>query len=164
MTNPPITETPVTRELSARGIPFRLFSHPGPVRTLEQAAEERGQQPGQVIRSILFRLADDQFVLALAAGPEQISWGRLRAHLGVTRMTMATPEEVLQQTGYPTGAVGPFGLPAPLRMLADDSVFAPDEISLGSGVRNTTVILSSADLRRALPQVEVGCFVGCDDE
>ena len=51
-------ETPATRELSAREVDFRLFQHAGPVRSLEQAAAERGQQPEQVVRSILFRLAD----------------------------------------------------------------------------------------------------------
>ena len=64
-------------------------------------------------------------------------------------------EEVLRVTGYPRGAVSPFGLPQPLRTLADPGIFEPDEISIGSGVRGTTVILSSADLHRALPEVEI---------
>jgi prolyl-tRNA editing enzyme YbaK/EbsC (Cys-tRNA(Pro) deacylase) len=80
---------------------------------------------------------------------------------------MASEEEVLAQTGYVRGSVSPFGLPEPanpahrLRILVDESIFREEEISLGSGVRNTAVILSTADLRRALPEVEVGCFVEC---
>jgi prolyl-tRNA editing enzyme YbaK/EbsC (Cys-tRNA(Pro) deacylase) len=74
---------------------------------------------------------------------------------------MASEEEVLQQTGYPRGAVAPFGLPSPMRILLDEGIFAEEEISLGSGVRNTAVILRTADLRRALPEAEVGCFVEC---
>ena len=65
------------------------------------------------------------------------------------------------------GSVSPFGLPEPadlahrIRILIDESIFDEDEISLGSGVRNTAVILRSADLRRALPDAEAGCFVEC---
>jgi Cys-tRNA(Pro) deacylase len=136
-------------------IPHREFRHPGPVRSLEQAAAERGQRPEQVIRSILFRLSADEFVMVLMAGPGQIDWKTLRRYLGETRLTTASEEEVRRVTGYERGAVAPFGLPAPLRILADESIFAPEEISLGSGVRGTTIILSSADLRRALGDVEI---------
>lgn len=167
MSQPPPGETPVTRALQAQGVPFRLFHHTGPIHSLEQAALERGQRPHQVVRSILFRLAADQFVMVLAAGPDQISWPALRQHLGVSRITMASEEEVLAHTGYPRGAVSPFGLPPPadpshpIRILIDESIFQEDEISLGSGVRNTTVILPSSDLRLLLPHAEIGCFVHC---
>ncbi len=154
-------ETPVTRHLQAQGISFRVFVHSGPLHSLEQAAQERGQDPQQVVRSILFRLAADQFVMVLAPGPRQISWPALRAYLGVSRLSMASEDEVLAITGYSRGAVSPFGLPAPLRILIDESLFAQPEISLGSGVRGIAVILSSADLRCALAGAEVGCFVEC---
>jgi prolyl-tRNA editing enzyme YbaK/EbsC (Cys-tRNA(Pro) deacylase) len=65
---------------------------------------------------------------------------------------------LLAATGYAVGAVAPFGLPAPMRVLVDESVLAPDEISIGSGERSATVILRSRDLRRGLPQAETGRF------
>ena len=147
--------TPVTRELDERNIPYRVFCHPGPVKSLEQAARERGQEPQQVIRSLLFRLSADDFVLALMAGPGQVDWKTLRRTLGEKRLTTAGEEEMLRVTGYPRGAVSPLGLPQPLRILADPGVFETEEISIGSGVRGTTVILRSADLQRTLPQVEI---------
>jgi prolyl-tRNA editing enzyme YbaK/EbsC (Cys-tRNA(Pro) deacylase) len=68
---------------------------------------------------------------------------------------MATEDEVRSVTGYERGAVAPFGLPQPLRILVDTSVFTYEEISLGSGVRGTAVIMTSLDLRRALGNGEV---------
>jgi len=79
----------------------------------------------------------------------------LRRYLGEKRLTTASEEEVLRITSYPRGAVSPFGLPQPLRLLADPAIFEPKEVSIGSGVRGTTVILSSFDLRRALPPFEL---------
>ena len=153
--------TPVTRALDALNIPYRFFRHPGPVRSLEQAAEERGQRPGQIVRSIVFRLSKDDFILVLIAGPEQISWSKLRAYLGVSRISMASEDEVIEATGYPLGAVSPFGTPSPMRLLVDRNVLDEDELSIGSGVRYTTVILSKDDLLRALGDVEVGDFCKC---
>jgi Cys-tRNA(Pro)/Cys-tRNA(Cys) deacylase len=139
-------------------IPYRLFTHPGPIASLEHAAEERGQRPEQVVRSLLFRISVSEFVMVLMAGPGQVSWPALRACVGVSRLTTASKEEVLEQTGYETGAVSPFGLPSKMRTLVDENVFAEEEVSIGSGVRFTTVILKSADLRRALGKVEIGRF------
>jgi Cys-tRNA(Pro) deacylase len=152
------TSTPVTRALDALQIPYRLFRHPGQVHSLEQAADERGQRPGQVVRSIVFRLSAEEFIMVLVAGPRQVSWPKLRAYLGLSRISMADPDEVLKVTGYPTGAVSPFGLPQPMRLIVDSSVTDEVEISIGSGIRNTTIILRQKDLLRGLPQAEIGAF------
>lgn len=147
--------TPVTRALDALSIPYRTFQHPGSVDSLEQAARERGQSPEQVIRSIVFRLSADSYVMGLMAGDRQVSWGALRKYLGVSRVSMANADELRAVTGYEIGAVSPFGLPRPMRILADPGAFAPAEISIGSGVRGLTVILATADLKRALPDAEI---------
>ena len=143
-------ETPVTRELDQKQIPYQLFTHDGPVRSLAQAAAERNQQPAQVVRSLLFRLAKEEFLMVLVAGPQQIDWKQLRRTLGQSRLTMAKPAELLRVTGYEMGAVAPFGLPRPVRVLVDQSVLDQTEISLGSGVRGTAVLLKTADLLKAL--------------
>ena len=148
-------KTPVGLALEKLGIEHRIFTHPGSVSSLEQAARERGQRPEQVIRSILFRIGDEEYLMALVAGPSQISWKALRKHLNQSRLTMASEEEVLAVTGYQIGAVAPFGLPRQLKVLIDPNVLQEAEISIGSGLRGTTVILKSVDLQRALADAEV---------
>ncbi len=152
-------ETPVARELDALQIPYRVFQHAGQVESLEQAAQERGQLPEQVIRSIVFRFkrseSQDEYVMVLMAGATQVNWSALRKILGVSRVTMANQDELRAVTGYEIGAVSPFGLPTKMRVLVDESVFAPEEISIGSGVRGITVILTSADLKHALGTIEI---------
>lgn len=152
--------TPVTRALVALNIPHRLFRHAGPVHSLEQAARERSQSPDQVVRSIVFRVGQGEYVMVLVAGARQVSWPALRRYLGQSRLTMASEAEVLVATGYERGAVSPLGLPAPMRVLLDESVLAAprEEISLGSGVRGVAVLMRVEDLRRALGNVEEGQF------
>lgn len=154
----PLVPTPVTLFLESLGIPHRAFTHPGPIASLEQAAAERGQRPDQVIRSIVFRVGKEAYVMVLIAGARQVSWPALRQYLGQSRLTMAKEDELVAVTGYEVGAVSPFGLPSPMRILVDESVFANEEVSIGSGVRGTTVIMRADDLRRALGEVETGAF------
>jgi Cys-tRNA(Pro)/Cys-tRNA(Cys) deacylase len=155
--------TPVTRYLDAKGIPYRFFRHPGEVHSLEQAARERGHKPEQIIRSIVFRLSRGGFIMVLVAGEKQVSWPALRRHLGTSRISMATEAEVLQQTGFPLGAVSPFGTRQPLHVLVDHGALDQDEISIGSGVRYTTVIMKREDFLKALGQAEVGKFAVGED-
>jgi Cys-tRNA(Pro)/Cys-tRNA(Cys) deacylase len=150
--------TPATKTLDLLSISYRVFEHPHQPESLEQAAAERGQVPGQIVRSILFRIKKDNFFLTLAAGPGQVSWRKLRTHLGVSRISMATEVEVLSVSGYAVGTVSPLGLAHPIRILADLNIFGLDEISLGSGVRGVAIIMKSTDLRRALGKIEVGQF------
>src|SRR5215204_1057660 len=153
-------QSPVAQALTDLQIPHTIFTHPGPVTSLEQAAAERGQQPEQVVRSLLFRLGEGDFAMVLIAGPAQVSWKALRKYFGQSRLTTATEEEVLAVTGYTRGAVAPFGLRQPVRVLIDEGVLQQEVISLGSGTRGTAILLTTADLRRALPAAETGDFAG----
>ncbi len=146
---------PASIALESLGIPHQVFRHDGPVNSLEQAAQERGERPEQVVRSILFRLGEDQYIMALVAGPAQISWKRLRKYIGQSRLTMASEEEVLAVTGYRIGAVSPFGTTRSLRVLVDPGLLKEDEISLGSGVRGVAIVMKTKDLMRALRDPEV---------
>lgn len=153
----PRVETPVTRALDALGIKYQLHLHPAPLRSLEQAAAERGLDPQQIVRSLLFRLEDGSFVLVLVPGPGKLDWGRLRRFLGVSRMTTASPGEVERVTGFLPGAVSPFGLRQPLRVLADMGLQQLDRISLGAGIRNAGIELECAEAMAFL-QPEWGRF------
>ena len=155
---------PVSAALTSLRIPHRTFVHSDSVRSLEQAAAERGQRPAQVVRSIVFRLGAERFAMVLVAGPDQIGWKTLRQLTGQSRLSMASEADVLAVTGYRLGAVAPFGLPSPVQIYIDTSVLAESEISIGSGRRGTAVVLTSADLARALPDAVVGDFRGAAGE
>ena len=147
---PALLTTPATEYLISRRVPFNTFHHAGKVESVEQAAAERGQKPDQVVRSILFRISKSDFALVLMPGPNQIDWKALRSHLGKARFTMATPEEVLEITGYPIGAVCPFGMKTTLPVLVDKSILEQDVVSLGSGQHSTALIMKTNDLIKAL--------------
>ncbi len=151
---------PAIQYLESRGIPFRTFQHVGPIHSLEQAAEERGQQPEQVIRSIVFRLSEDEYIMVLMPGPGQVPWKALRHFLSQSRLTMASEEELLKATGYRPGTVTPFGLPRPMHVLIDQGVLDQMEVSLGSGQRGLAILMKPQDILSALVDVEIVNFSG----
>lgn len=146
---------PASIALEELNIRHKIFRHETPVTSFAQAASDRDQRPEQIVRSILFQIRPDEFVLVLVAGPAQVDWRKLRQLVKRSRIRMATEAEVLEVTGYRTGTVSPFGLKNQIRVLIDASVLGEEEVSIGSGVRNTAIILKSADLRHALADSEV---------
>ena len=93
--------------------------------------------------------------MVLVAGPDQIDWRKLRQLVKRSRVRMATEEEVLEVTGYRVGTVSPFGMKNQVKVLIDASVLEEEEVSIGSGVRSTAIILKTEDLRHALGDVDV---------
>ena len=151
---------PASIALEKLNIPHTIFRHEGSVESYEQAAQERNQHVGQVVKSILFRVREGEFALVLVAGPQPISWKILRKILGRSRISTATEEEVLQVTGYKVGTVSPFGLLKQARVLIEANVLKEEIVSVGSGVRNTAIILNSEDLHLALKDAEVVELIG----
>ena len=160
MTNP---ETPAIQYLQDRKVPFSIFQHQRPVNSLEQAAQERKQRPEQVVRSIVFRLAEGEFIMVLMPGPGQVPWKALRRYLSQSRISMATLEELLQATGYRPGTVNPFGLPQPMRVLIDQGVLDQPIVSMGSGRSGLAILIKPDDMLMALDQVEVVNFSSQSD-
>jgi Cys-tRNA(Pro) deacylase len=146
---------PASIALEKINIPHQVFQHKMPLHSFEQAAAERKQRPEQIVRSILFQIRSEEFVMVLMAGREQVDWKKLRQLVGRSRVRMATEEEVLEVTGYRVGTVSPFGLKTPVRILIDESVLQEEEVSTGSGLRQMAIIIKSADLRHALGDAEI---------
>lgn len=149
--------TPVTQALDEHGIPYTLHLHENQIHSLEQAALERGLEANQIVRSLVFRCEGKEFVMVLMPGPMKVEWPKLRNHLGVSRITTATAEQILELTGYELGAVSPLGLPSNLRILADRTILDQTTVSIGAGIRNAGVVLKREDLIRAI-EVEMGEF------
>lgn len=150
-----MNKPPASLVLEQLNIPHQVFVHEKPVMSFEQAASDRNQRPEQIVRSILFQIRPEEFLMVLMAGRDQVDWRKLRQLVKRSRVRMASEEEVLDVTGYRIGTVSPFGLKNPVKVLIDDSVLREEEVSIGSGIRNMAIILKTADLRQALAEAEI---------
>jgi Cys-tRNA(Pro)/Cys-tRNA(Cys) deacylase len=70
----------------------------------------------------------------LVPGDRAISWPKLRALLGVSRLSMPDAATAREATGYERGTITPFGSRRPWPVIADESTRGRT-ISLGAGER-----------------------------
>ena len=85
-TSLPASQPPASLALDALGIEHRVFIHDQPVSSFEEAAAHRNQRPGQIVRSILFNIRPEEYLMVLVAGPDQIDWKKLRQHVKRSRV------------------------------------------------------------------------------
>ncbi|WP_461023503.1 aminoacyl-tRNA deacylase [Thalassiella azotivora] len=132
----------------ASGIDHRVVRH-GRVSSLAEAAAVRGVEPSQVLKTIVVRRAADDYLVVLVPGDREIAWPRLRALLGVNRLSMPDAEDARRVTGYERGTITPFGSLTPLPVVADVRV-PRGEVSLGAGAHGVAVVADGADVVTAL--------------
>lgn len=119
------------------GLAHRVIRH-GSVRSLAEAAVARGVDPADVVKTMVVRRGDGDFMFVLVPGDRVISWPKLRALLGVNRLSMPDADEALAVTGYPRGTITPFGARTALPVIADERL-AGRAITLGAGVKNSAI-------------------------
>jgi Cys-tRNA(Pro) deacylase len=140
----------VLAALDELGLTYRVITHDAPVRSLAEAAAARGVEVVDVVKSLVVRRADDDYLLVLVPGGRSISWPKLRAHLGVSRLSMPPAEEAFAATGFERGAITPLGTTRHWPVIADALLATRGEITLGSGVHDVAIGVDARALLEAL--------------
>lgn len=135
----------------ASGIAHVITEH-GPVKSLEEAAALRGVRPDEMIKAIVIRRAEDDYVFVLVPGGRQISWPKLRSHLGVSRLSMPDADTALAVTGYPRGAITPFGATTAWPVIADATI-PGRRVSIGAGKHGVAALVDADEMIAALDAV-----------
>lgn len=120
----------------------------GPVRSLEEAAAARGIEPARLIKTIVVRLSDDDYRFVLVPGDREISWPKLRALLGVNRLSMPDAATAKDVTGYERGTITPLGSTHAWPVIADASITGT--ISIGGGAHGVGLTVDAGRLTEVL--------------
>lgn len=134
-----MSEAPGITAAQALGLNPRVILH-GHVTSVEEAAASAGVEPCDVVKTLVVRRSEDDHVLVLVPGDRTLSWPKLRALLGTSRLSMPDADTARAVTGYERGTITPLGLDLPV--IADERIRGR-EITLGTGVRNVAVALSA---------------------
>jgi len=136
--------SPAIDALESAGIAYRVIRH-GPVRSLAEAAKARGVEPADVVKTMVVRRGDGDFVFVLVPGDRSISWPKLRALLGVSRLSMPDAALAREVTGYERGTITPFGSTTAWPVITDERVLGR-EITLGAGEHGVAVAVRAEDV------------------
>ncbi|SNS99953.1 Cys-tRNA(Pro) deacylase [Micrococcales bacterium KH10] len=143
-----MSEARALAALDAAGISYSVSRH-GPVKSLAEAAAVRGLEPRQIVKTLVVRRAEDDYLFVLVPGDRTISWAKLRALLGVNRISMPQADVAREVTGYERGTITPFGSLRALPVIADEHIRG-EFISLGAGAHGSTVKVSADAVITAL--------------
>ena len=136
--------TPAIEAARAAGIEHTVTRH-GKVSSLEEAAAARGIEPRDLIKTLVVRVTDDEYVFVLVPGDRQFSWPKVRELLGTKRLSMPDAATAKQVTGYERGTITPFGSARDLPVNADEHLRGRT-ISLGGGGHGVGLSVSGDDV------------------
>lgn len=113
--------------------------------TVAKAAEALGVTPGEIAKSLLFKIQDG-FVMILMAGDKRIDNKKFKDNFKV-KAKMPEADEVMAATGHPVGGVCPFGLNQPIPIYLDYSLQAYENVFPAAGAPNSAIKLKVEELK-----------------
>jgi Cys-tRNA(Pro)/Cys-tRNA(Cys) deacylase len=117
--------------------------------SLQEAAELLGLTPSAILKSLVVKRHDGDFLFALIPGDRQISWPKLRALVGVNRLAMPHQDVALEATGYERGTITPLGSTTAWPVYLDES-FRGRRVAMGAGAHGHSAFVDADALATAL--------------
>ena len=104
-------------------------------RTALDAAKSLNCEVGAIVKSLLFKNGDNYF-LCLVSGDKRCSLNKLKKFFNSKDLSMASPNDVKEQTGYTIGGVSPIGHKNSLQILVDRSLNRFEDLFAAAGHPN----------------------------
>ena len=131
-------------DATARGLHVEVVERPA-ADSLAQAAELLGITAGDVVKTLVVKRHDGDFVLALVPGGRSIAWKKLRAVVGVNKLSMPDAATALEASGYERGTITPIGATGDLPVYADERIVGR-RVALGAGRHGASAFVDADDL------------------
>jgi len=131
------------------GVPFEIIEHE-PVHTSEDAARVRGNKPEEGVKALVFKTKENNFVLACVPGNSKINTKELAKILSTKSVYLASPEEVLEQTGCEIGSVSPLGNLFGLKTFFASSILDNEKVEFNIGLLTKSIRMTPQNLASAV--------------
>ena len=112
----------------------------------EESASMQGIPLGALLRTIVVRRGEDDYLFVLVPAGRRFDWPKLRAHLGVSRMSLPDADEAQRVTGYVRYTITPFGSTRAWPVIADAAILEQPVVAIGGGARGVNLHLAPVDL------------------
>ena len=114
-----------------------------------EAAAACGTSPAQIVKSLVFRLADSgETVLFLVSGKNRVDETNVAGVIG-DRLARADADHVRSVTGFAIGGVAPLGSLMPLRTFMDRDLLAFGRVWAAAGAPNAVFSITPQALAEA---------------
>ena len=145
----PPTDTPALRAIRNLGTAHRVV-RTKPAGSAEESAAMQGIPLGALLRTIVVRRGEDDYLFVLVPAGRRFDWPKLRGHLGVSRLSLPDADEAQLVTGYVRYTITPFGSTRAWPAIADAAILTEPIVAIGGGARGVNLHLAPDDLVTAL--------------
>jgi Cys-tRNA(Pro)/Cys-tRNA(Cys) deacylase len=114
--------------------------------SVAEAAAAANATPEDFVKSICFVTKDGRVIVAIVKGEDRADRSAVQHLLGLSKLSIASPEAMLAKTGFPAGGTPPFGFAA--TFLMDERVFERVFIYAGGGSETSLIKITPDELRR----------------
>jgi Cys-tRNA(Pro)/Cys-tRNA(Cys) deacylase len=148
MTEPdrqPADDTPALAAVRQLGIAHRVV-RTEPAGSAEESASMQGIPLEALLRTIVVRRGEDDYLFVLVPAGRRFDWPKLRGHLGVSRLSLPDADEAQRVTGYVRYTITPFGSTRGWPVIADAALLGQPVVAIGGGARGVNLHLAPPDL------------------
>lgn len=138
----PVGPARAVADAAARGLEIELVQREGSGRP---TSSEQGGVP--IVKTIVVQRGES-FVFVLTRLEDQFSWPKLRAHLGVNKLSLPDADAAFAATGYVRGTITPLGSTTAWPVIIEAGL-AGQEMLLGAGAPGTGARVSADALAEA---------------
>lgn len=132
--------------VSLNNISAEFVSVDGSCHSVEDTARVLGVEPKQVVKNICLVDEQENLYVAILRGDTRLDKEKLKLLFNLSKLSMATREQVLKLTSYPAGGVPPFGYVA--KFILDEKVKDMEFVYTGAGDDLALLKISVPELLR----------------
>lgn len=140
-------EARLKRYIDENGITCEQLFFEKSCHSVEEAAATANADPEDFVKNICMVDAEGGVIVAIVKGEDRASTSRVAAALGIERPRVASPDEMLEKTGYPCGGTPSFGFDA--TFLIDPRVMEKEIVYSSGGSGKSLMRISPDEMQRA---------------
>ncbi len=131
--------------LDSNNIEYKVMEHE-PVYTSEEAARVRGVELKSGVKALVLKTNEDAYLLALVSADKKVDLKLLAEVIGTKKLSLASPDKVLEITGCEIGSVHPFGNVHNLTTYMDPGISENEMVDFNAGMHTISIEMKSKDM------------------
>ena len=142
------TNLPAHQFLDGRNVPYQRLSFPPETgKGAANVAQALGYNESQMVKTLVFETGAGEHVLVMLGGDKNAISGNLKRAIGSRDIRLASPDKVMEVTGYAIGSIPPFHWQPPgFRTFVDSCLMDEEVLGVGAGVWGQEIMITPEEL------------------
>ncbi len=142
---------PAHEYLNQNNIPYEIQTFSSDTeKGAANVAAALGFRERQMIKTLIFETGEGEQLLVMVGADQHIKSGKLKKAAGSRNIKMASPEKVLEVTGYRIGSIPPFcWQPEGFRTIIESSLLEEEILGVGAGEWGNEILITPEQLVKA---------------